>query len=61
MRKLITLPVEFIDRIESTINDDKFLNEIANNGREYFVNNITCDSIVEKFLKEVKLDSLFDD
>jgi len=51
---------QFVHAVESNIDNEDLLNEISKNGKEYFINNLTCDKIVDKFFKLVDLNLLFD-
>lgn len=49
---------QFIDKIESIINEDDKLTEIGLNSRKYFEENLTVDKIVSNFFKVLDLNLL---
>ena len=50
---------QFIHTVETYIDNEDVLNKISENGKKYFIENLTCDSIVKKFMSLVKLNLLF--
>jgi hypothetical protein len=49
---------QFIDKIESVIDNEEYLNNIALNGRQYYENNCTIKSIADNATKLINLDLL---
>lgn len=49
---------QFIDKIESVIDNEEYLNIIALNGRQYYENNCTISSIANNAVKLINLDLL---
>ena len=52
---------KLISTVESHIDNEDFLNEVSENGKKYFIENLTCDAIIRKFMKLVKLELLFNE
>ena len=49
---------QFIDKIENVINDDTFLQYVANNGRHYYENNCTIEKISQHAFDLINLSLL---
>lgn len=50
---------QFINKVEEIIDNDELLNDVGMNGRKYFEENITSESIKNNFFKQVNLNMLF--
>lgn len=51
---------QLIHTVETHIDNEDFLNQISENGKKYFIENLTCNSIVKKFMSLIRLNLLFD-
>lgn len=52
---------QLIHAVETYIDNEDFLNQISENGKKYFIENLTCDAIVKKFMSLLKLNLLFNE